>query len=251
MGAKTTLLIVLIVLVLLVGVVIVIYANPLQVVNRDNEIRRLSGELNESKREITRLNTVIRNMTVTEVDIQTSLRVISGGAVEFTKLNDKLVMPNTLRLPKSSEDVSNSNMMVGSRFRFVPSNNWVARMRGSLLELNHPAKIWGSIKAAAVRDRLAEATLQSLLRDFFVGFPATVINYRRVFMEDALAGMVASAPITVDGKAHVLIVGIIQRGEQAVMLLFTYEEDNSGVQRELVDSLIRSGLHGHSRIILN
>jgi len=245
------LVIVLVVVMVIGSIAVLIYANPTVAMSLRDEIAGLEEANNSYRDEIARLNTSIENMRVSEVEIITSLQSVDGGlGYEFVRVEDKIVFPNRLALPGASIDVSNSNMVVGSRFRFIPSNNWVARMGGSTLELSHPAKMWGSVRAVTLRDRVANADMQPLLRNFFVGFPTTTIQYRNIHLGDTLAGLLASADISVSGVAHRVIVGFIQRGENAVLLLFVYENDSTGVQAELIDSFITSGFFGDSRIRL-
>lgn len=216
-----------------------------------DQIKDLEGEVESYEKQITLLKQQVNDTTVKEIIPETSLQAVEGSTqLQFMFIADRIVFPNKLQLPDSSDDISNSNIMVGSKFRFVPSDNWLSKMRGSQLDLNHPAKIWGSIKGVILKEKITEANMQPLLQQFFIGFPSTTITYRKVFIEDAVAGMLASAPITVEGKDFVVTVGFAQRAENAVLFLFTHEDDKSGVQKELIDLLLRSGTYAESRIKL-
>ena len=184
--------------ILLISIGLAIWANPIQVVQRNKEIKGLEATIASLNDEIINLNAAVKDTTVTEVLPQSSLQVVDGKIVpEFFLINDKLVLPNKFELPMSYDDVSNSNVMVGSRFKFVPSDNWITKMSGSALHLSHPSKIWGTIKGVSIKERLAVGQYQPMLQQFFTGFPATTITYRNIFIEDSQAGMVATAPIKV------------------------------------------------------
>ena len=251
MRNSTPLLIVSVVLLLILIVVVVFYANPLRVASLNNRIVALESEVASGLQLVDRLRGQIDSMSVTEVKLQTSLRDVGGdGVYEFVRVDGKAIFPNQLQLPNSRDDINNSHVLVGSRFRFVPSNNWSVRMSGTRLDLVHPASIWGSVRSVGIRERVAEAGMQDILRDFFKGFPATTITYRRVHIDEVVSGLFAQADIVIDGKNNSLMVGFVNRGESAVLMMFLYEDNDTGVQKELVDSFIRSGSFGDSRIRL-
>jgi hypothetical protein len=191
------------------------------------------------------------NMAVTEVTPESSLRTVEGSTTPaFETIDGKIQFPNKLVLPNSKDDVNNSNVMVGSKFKFTPSNNWHINMNGSVMEVNHPAKIWGTIKAITVKEVVPEANMKSILQGFFNGFPATTITYRKVFMDDRVMGMIASATITVDKKPYVVNIGFVTRSENGILTLVAYEDNKSGVQQELVDLFIGSATYGETKIKL-
>jgi hypothetical protein len=215
------------------------------------EIKTLTDQVAGLTKQNELLQKQVGSMSVTEVKPENSLKTVAGAVVPtFETIAGKIQFPNKLTLPDSRDDVNNSNMMVGSRFKFTPSNNWIANMNGTTLEVSHPSKIWGSIKAVIVRDGVAEDKMQPMLQAFFTGFPATTIKYRKVFMDDRTVGMIASAPIEVDAKPYVINVGFATRGENGVMTLFAYEDNKSGVQQELIDLFVGSATYGDVKIKL-
>ena len=69
-------------------------------------------------------------------------------------------------------------------------------------------------------------------------------------IDEVVSGLFAQADIVIDGKNNSLMVGFVNRGESAVLMMFLYEDNDTGVQKGLVDSFIRSGSFGDSRIRL-
>jgi hypothetical protein len=141
--------------------------------------------------------------------------------------------------------------MLGSKFKFIPSNNWIIKMQGSTMYMSHPSKIQGVLRSVSISEVIRdEAYLKQLVQDFFVGFPSTTITYRKIFLGDRVAGMQGKAKIVVDDVDHQVIVGFFQRNEYAVTYIYLYEEDNSAVQDELIDLFINSGSYGDNKVIL-
>lgn len=191
-------------------------------------------------------------LTVTEVGVETSLKEVEGSnTYAFETIEGKIKFPNKLTIDETQNDANTSYIQVGSTFKYKPSDNWVVRMKGSTMELNHSARIWGNIKSVTYDgERLDEAVMKAKLQGFFNKFPKTTIEYRKIYMEENVVGMLAKANITVDKKPHVVNVGFLTRGETGQLYLFDYEDDQSGVQQELVNLLISSGYVGDTQLTL-
>ncbi len=215
------------------------------------KIKELEKVVEEKDAEIAYMKERLGGLQITEQTPQTSLYTLEGASVPtFQTIEDKIVFPNRLMLPASSDDANNSFIQLGSTFKFMPSNNWVVRMQGTTMEVSHPSKISGSLRAVKIKDLVPEESMQDLLKGFFNNFPATNIQYRKVFLADRLAGLIAFANIEIDGKPNVVNVGFVQRGDFAVIKLFVFEDDETGVQQELIDLLISSGRYGDNYITL-
>lgn len=219
--------------------------------NQKKEIKQLKATIESQKATINQLNEDIKGLGITEVKYDSSLKEVEGSKVPiFETIDGKLVFPTKLEMPNSKEAVNNSNIMVGNKYKFTPSNNWLMRLQGSTLELSHPSKVWGNMKAISITEPVSTDILKTLLQGFYKKFPATTITYRDIFIDGRNAGMMSKAPITVDDKPYMVNVGVIQKGEFAMLLLFASEEDGTGVQQELIDLLISSGFYGDYKISL-
>lgn len=216
----------------------------------------LKKEIKDKDAKIVALGQEVQNvqaqkdaLTITEESLATSLQVLDEtGIPEFVTIDKKLNFPQALKLDKSVEDVNDSAIQVGSGFRFLPSENWVSKLVGTELKMNHPAKIVGSMKAVAINEMYDESYMKALLQYFFSGYPKTTIKYRKVFMDDMVSGMVARAAVKVDKKPHVFNVGFVMRAESAIIFIFDYEDNKSGVQQELVDLLLQTGAYGDAKV---
>ncbi|MNV28190.1 hypothetical protein D3C71_1193730 [compost metagenome] len=213
------------------------------------EIESLKKDNQFLESTVEQLKLKIENATVTEVAKESSLKIVDGAPIGFETINGKITFPNAIKLPDSKDDVNNSYVMVGSRFKYTPSSNWVFKMNGTTLELYHPAsKINGSIKSIATKEGLRdEAIMKQILQNFYTGFPTTTISYKRLYMDEYVVGLLSYAKITVDSKPMTAIAGFLTRGEYAQLYLFAYADDG-GVQEELVNLLIASGTLGDVKI---
>lgn len=239
------------------SIVFGIFANKGNVSMLTNEVAGLKMQLETSNAEIVRLKGLVNDTSVKEVQQTNSLYKVEGTGSPALKLIDEyFIAPTSLELPNSKDDVNNSSIYVGSVFKFKPSENWNIRMQGTTLELIHPTKIWGSIKAVTINEFLPITEMQPLLQKYFIGYPSTTINYRKVYLSDYQVGLMATAPIKVDVKEGetqkdmTLNVGFVQSGDYAILFMFLNENNELGVSQELIDLLLRSGSVGDNSIKL-
>lgn len=249
---KTIIISVSIILVLLISVPLIVLYIGDSIVKKDAVVVSLNSKIESLNEKISELEDAVADTTVQEVVKETSLQTVEGSLVpQFVTIDEKVIFPNKFELPNSNDDVNNSNIMVGSKFKFIPSNNWITKLQGATLQLSHPSHINGVLRSVAIKEVIKEEeVMKQIIQDFFVGFPATTINYRKVFLADKVAGMQGVANIEIDGKPSVVTIGFAQKSENALMYLFVYEEDNSAVQSELIDLFINSGSYGDSKIKL-
>ena len=207
-----------IVLTLAIGVPLTVMYIGNRLVERDALVVSLRNNIESLEEEISELEDAVADTTVQEVIKESSLQTVEGSLVpEFVSIDDKVIFPNKLELPDSNDDINNSNIMVGSKFKFIPSNNWIIKMQGATLYMSHPSKINGVLRSVSIAEAIKdEDEMKQLIQDFFVGFPSTTISYRKVFLGDKVAGMQGVANIEVDGKASVVTVGFAQKSENAI-----------------------------------
>lgn len=153
---------------------------------------------NTHANEVAQLQQEIEDTTVKELVPETSLQRIEGSQVpELWLMEGDFIAPNPLTVPNTEDDVSDSYIQIGSKFVFRPSDQWVLSSQGSTYIFGHPQKIWGKIKSLSVDELVPEENMQKIISDFFVGYPATSITYRDVFIDDKKVGMIGRAEITV------------------------------------------------------
>lgn len=241
--------------------------NDKRVVSMKKEIINLNETIVNKDQEIANLHKAVEDTTVKEVIPITSLQRVEGSVVPELRLIDgDFIAPNPLNIPTSQEDVNDTKVQIGSQFSVVPSEGWLMNSQGTTVEFGHGTKVWGKIRAVTHRDRVERDSRRQIIQNFFVGYPATTISYRDLFFEETLAGAMGSAEVTVkdtqpgppneDGtpgesvvteKQMVINVGFAQRGENTINFLFVHEKTNT-VGQELVDSLLRTGQMGTSKM---
>ena len=152
----------------------------------------------EHAEEVEMLEQAIADTTVKELVPTTSLQRVEGSLVpELWLMEGDFIAPNPLDLPDTSDGINDSFMQIGQKFIFRPSDRWVITASGATYEFGHPQKIWGKMRALTAEENIPEENMKTIVQNFFIGYPATEINYRKIFIDDRVVGMMGKAPITV------------------------------------------------------
>lgn len=203
--------------------------------------------LTESAKTILELQEQLANIDVGKQEVigTTSLTEINGVKT-FRRIDGSFLLPSRVEVPNSIADSSVSKIQVGGRFVFIPSESWVVSLNGSQVNLSHPNGIEGTLKALKVKDPLVELEMMDLVRGLFVEFPVSTLEFRKVFIDDRLAGVSGTCITEIDNKPTVVTMGYMNRSENALMFGFTY--DSRANLKELVDLFMRSGTFGSNPI---
>jgi hypothetical protein len=196
-------------------------------------ILNLQQELDDAKNKAVE---VVSSSSLTEIN----------GVKTFRTINDKFILPTTVEVPDSTIDSGVSRLQVGSRFVFIPSESWVISLNGVTVNLSHSGGITGSIKALKVKNVLSESDMTNIIRSAFDKFPTSSIEFRKLFIDDRVAGISGSCITEIDNKPFVVTIGYLNRSENALMFGFKYDSRTNS--KELVDLFIRSGTFGTSPV---
>lgn len=158
----------------------------------------LESTINTKDSRIAELLQAIEDTTVKELVPTTSLQRVEGSEVpELWLPEGDFIAANPLVIPFTSDGVNDSYVQIGQKFVFRPSDRWSLISQGATYEFGHPQKIWGKIRALSASDKVPAEEMQQIVQNFFVGYPATTISYRKVFIDDNIVGLIGKAKITV------------------------------------------------------
>ena len=173
-----------------------------KVTGLEAEVTRLNETIEKNNKsfaeEKKKLEQEIADTTVKEYLPETSLQRVEGSNVPQLWLPEgDFMAPNALQIPGTGETVNDSQIRIGPAFVFKPSDRWLMVSQGTTFELSHPQKIWGKIKALSIDDdALENVNMQNIIKDFFVGYPATTIKYRKIFIDEYERGCMGRATVT-------------------------------------------------------
>ena len=173
-----------------------------KVTGLEAEVTRLNETIEKNNKsfaaEKKKLEEEIADTTVKEYLPETSLQRVEGSNVPQLWLPEgDFMAPNALQIPGTGETVNDSQIRIGPAFVFKPSDRWLMVSQGTTFELSHPQKIWGKIKALSIDDdALENVNMQNIIKDFFVGYPATTIKYRKIFIDEYERGCMGKATVT-------------------------------------------------------
>ncbi len=259
-----------------------------RVVELEAEVARLEQTIDDNnaahREEVAKLNQAIADTTVKEVVPTTSLQRVEATQVpEFWLIDGDFIAPNPLNIPNTKDSVNDSFVQIGQVFTLKPSDRWIFSVQGTTYEMSHPNNIWGKIRALSSTDGeiIKVEDGKTLVQSFFIGYPATEIKYKKMFIDETAVGTLGTAQITVkfsdtgeiitetpvpetpaEGetstpvvqpniteKKMVVNVGYIKISDYALSFIFLHDVEGGGASQELIELLLRSctlGINGNS-----
>ena len=260
-----------------------------RVVELEADVARLEQTIEDNKAahraEVEKLNQAIADTTVKEVVPTTSLQRVEATQVpEFWLIDGDFIAPNPLNIPNTKDSVNDSFVQIGQVFTLKPSDRWIFSVQGTTYEMSHPNNIWGKIRALSSTDGeiIKVEDGKTLVQSFFIGYPATEIKYKKMFIDETAVGTLGTAEITVkfsdtgeiitetpapettpaEGetstpveqpniteKKMVVNVGYIKISDYALSFIFLHDVEGGGASQELIELLLRSctlGINGNS-----
>lgn len=260
-----------------------------RVVELEEEVARLEQTIIDNNdahnKKVAELNQAIADTTVKEVVPTTSLQRVEATQVpEFWLIDGDFIAPNPLNIPNTKDSVNDSFVQIGQVFTLKPSDRWIFSVQGTTYEMSHPNNIWGKIRALSSTDGeiIKVEDGKTLVQSFFIGYPATEIKYKKMFIDETAVGTLGTAEITVkfsetgeiitetpapettpaEGetstpveqpniteKKMVVNVGYIKISDYALSFIFLHDVEGGGASQELIELLLRSctlGINGNS-----
>lgn len=249
-----------------------------RVVELEAEVARLEQVIDDNnsahRAEVEQLKQAVADTTVKEVVPTTSLqRVEATNVPELWLIEGDFIAPNPLNIPNTKDSVNDSFVQIGQVFTLKPSDRWIFSVQGTTYELSHPNKIWGKIRALSSTDGevIKVEDGKTLVQSFFIGYPATEIKYKKMYIDETPVGTLGTAEITVrfsetgeiitadtpvaEGETPKITekkmgvnVGYVKISDYALSFIFLHEIEGGGASQELIELLIRScnlGINGN------
>lgn len=166
------------------------------------------------------------------------------GRLTFNSVESIIKLPVALQYPKAVEAPNTSKILISEAVSIKPTSNWLIKMSGSKVEVEHPNGISGKISVGYL-DREAQRTLadslqEYLAKEFFSSLPPETVNYSRLHIKDTWVGIDATSHTFINSEDARIRCGILGFGEVAVQYMLVYKGDTDGTKDELISSLVNT-----------
>lgn len=223
--------------------------------DKEAELADLENEISEM--EESQVKAINPESTIIEVE--------AGNKKAFLKGN-KFVAPVPLDVEGSTTDANDSTVIVGSRFKFRPSESWLATISGNQVELsNNTQRIWGKVKSFKIDEPIRDLTeRQNIVTNFLKEIPlqGEIEDMQNITIDGRQCGIVAKANMEVykmpkgvnqngeneepldtsslPKKQMRITVGYFQRGEYMIQFIFLNDLKTEKVAKDSIKLLLGS-----------
>lgn len=204
--------------------------------DKDDQIAILNTKVSD-------LETLLKGVTGEDVP-PTAISTIGDGTgrLSFNSYKNTITFPELLMYPNSISTPAENKIYIVDEVGFTPSSNWVLKMDGTTVELEHSNGITGTIKVVAYDDMYDPEILKVRIQEWVDTLPPDeLMQYTKIFVADNFSGYdVLSSSSMIDAENAVLRIGMTAFGKKAISYAFVYRGEADSVKDEAVKSLISS-----------
>lgn len=163
------------------------------------------------------------------------------GRFTFNSVDSKIIFPTTFQYPDSTQVAADGLINIVTNVTIQPGTNWIAKLNGTTLELEHSSGISGTIKVGSQNYMYSAEELQTqVLSQWFVGLPPSNITYSNISVGGNAYGCQAVTPTTIDSEDAYLRCGMFAEGNYSITYVFVYRGTKDINKDESVANLLNS-----------
>ena len=158
------------------------------------------------------------------------------GALSFNSRDSKIIFPDTFGYPGAAQTKANNRVYITDGVYVMPGTNWVIKLNGTTLEMEHSNGISGIIKIGDVGVIFgADQLRDEVLAPWFNGISGANVSYSDLFSSNSSSaiGVDAYLPIMIDKEDATLRCGMASIGTRAVTYIFVYRNDPMNPQQDV------------------
>lgn len=182
--------------------------------------------------------------TLTSEDAPTScIDYVGDGTnqLTFKSVDSKIIFPASFQYPASEQVAASGSINIVNEVSTTPGSNWITKLTGSTLELEHSSGISGIIKVGGIGTLYDAEQLQSdVLQPWFESIPESSVTYQDIFIDRVKFGSQAITPTMIDSENAVLRCGMVGYGANSVTYVFVYRGAQDLTKDESILNVINS-----------
>lgn len=203
--------------------------------------RDLEYEKNDLQIQIDEMNNVMAALDEGQAPTAAISSTGDGTGMTFNSYDAKIIFPSSFQYPGSQQVSASGSINIINNISITPGSNWVCKLNGSTLELEHTSNISGTIKVGSVTELYNKDMLQGdVLAPWLEQLPQGGIVYNNIFLNDTMWGVQATTPTTIDSEDAFLRVGMLAFGDYSVVYVFVYRGLQDVNKDESIKSLLNS-----------
>lgn len=177
------------------------------------------------------------------------------GRLTFNSRDSMIVFPSTFQYPGAQQVKSNGSISITEGVFVSPGTNWVNKVNGTTLELEHSNGISGTIKVGQVTTAFgADKLRDEVLKPWFesAGIADKVV-YTNIFTDSSqtAVGVDASVGILIDSEDAYLRCGMACVNGKTVTYVFVYRSQQDLHKDESITNTVNNIQIGNSKLFIN
>ena len=164
-----------------------------------------------------------------------------SGKLTFNSVDSKIIFPESFKYPGSEQTSASGSISIVKNVSVTPGQNWICKLNGASLELEHSTGISGVIKVGTVTDLYNQESLQAeVLAPWLEKLPKDTIKYENIFVNGLASGCQATTPTMIDSENSFLRCGMLAFGSYSVTYVFVYRSLQDATKDESILNVLKS-----------
>ena len=205
-------------------------------------VRGKESQINSDQERIAELEGMLQGLGIESNKTPAISEFKDGtGRTTFNSIDGKIIFPVPFQYPESTQSPNTSSVNIASGINIKPTNNWLLKLDGTRLYLEHTSGIVGEVYVATISKSVAISELQStVISPFFKDFPPYEVSYSKIFLNEAWSGIQADTKTNIDEKESKLKCGMITSGYTQISYMFLYNGVRDSSKDEMITTLLNT-----------
>lgn len=220
-----------------------------ELVTMNEQSQQMYNELSKSYDDLSALFNGISN----ENSPTAAISVAGDGTnrLTFNSNDSRIIFPSSFEYPASEQATSTGSVSIIENATVTPGSNWISKLNGSTLEIEHTSGISGTIKVGMQKSiYTAEELKVDVLTPWFEGLPLSEVNYSEIAVDTVKSGCQATTPTLIDSEDAFLRCGMFAFKDLCVTYVFVYRGNQDATKDESITSLLNTfKLYGATTIV--
>ena len=212
--------------------------------NKDELIqmyKNLETEYNALATQYNELNTVYQAAVNQGPTAAVSALGDGTGRLTFHSVDSKIIFPEAFKYPGSEQTSASGSISIVKNVAVTPGQNWICKLNGASIEMEHSSGISGIIKVGEVTEYYKQESLQDeVLAPWLSKLPKDLIRYENIFINGAAVGTQAVTPTIIDSEDSFLRCGMLAYGDYTVTYVFVYRSLEDATKNESILNVLNS-----------
>lgn len=162
------------------------------------------------------------------------------GRITLNSVDSSIIFPESFQYPGNVPVAATGKLNITDNVEVTPGTNWIMKMNGSSVEMQHSGGISGTILVGSIPMNYSVEQLQyEVLEPWFQKLGVEPM-YKQIFVTKAPFGVQAATPIMIDSESAYLRCGMIGYASTSLIYIFVYRGPQDTIKDESELSVINS-----------